>query len=95
MRDERTLCASGYLTPGLMDTVRGPMPLRRPNNDECLVLLGAGASAEAGVPTTFEMTEALVGAFETPHRRWKRTSQALHFAPGIDLLLVATAESNT
>lgn len=46
------------------------------------VLLGAGASAEAGVPTTFEMTERLVRRVnERPYDRHP-TAAALHFVCG-------------
>jgi NAD-dependent SIR2 family protein deacetylase len=46
-----------------------------------IVLLGAGASAEAGVPTTFEMTEKLVRRVGE-QRRFAQATSALHFVCG-------------
>jgi hypothetical protein len=45
-------------------------------------LLGAGASAEAGVPTTFEATKHLVEAINTAQGPWRKTAQALNFVCG-------------
>lgn len=47
-----------------------------------LVLLGAGASQEAGIPTTFELTRVLVERIEG-HAGWRRdNSSALNFVCG-------------
>lgn len=45
-----------------------------------VVLLGAGASVEAGVPATFDMTEQLVG--RVARQRYTNVAQALHFVCG-------------
>lgn len=47
---------------------------------QSVVLLGAGASAEAGIPTTFNMTQHLVERVGT--RSWDPTTSALHFVCG-------------
>src|SRR5687768_10638163 len=44
-----------------------------------LVLLGAGASVEAGVPASFAMTQQLVSRINGEHRQ---TAQALNFICG-------------
>lgn len=49
---------------------------------ETVVLLGAGASAEAGVPTTFEMTEQLVRRIDARSHDRYPTASALHFVCG-------------
>jgi NAD-dependent SIR2 family protein deacetylase len=46
-----------------------------------VVLLGAGASKEAGVPTTFEMTEQLVARI-AESQPYSQTTQALNFICG-------------
>lgn len=51
-----------------------------PAREGHLLLLGAGASKEAGIPTTFEMTEALVRRLG--ERPGGQTTQALHFVCG-------------
>jgi hypothetical protein len=51
--------------------------------DHTIVLLGAGASKEAGVPLTTEMTEALVNTVDAdPRSQYNGTWQALVFACG-------------
>ena len=50
-----------------------------PDNQQTAVLLGAGASQEAGVPTTFEMTEKLVKRVGESSRPADATASALHF----------------
>lgn len=47
-----------------------------------MVLLGAGASAEAGIPTTFSMTEQLVTAIDESRYAGHPLSAALHFVCG-------------
>src|SRR4051812_3365577 len=46
-----------------------------------VVLLGAGASEEAGVPLTFEMTEKLVYRLNA-QGGWGQSAQALNFVCG-------------
>lgn len=48
-------------------------------DDETVILLGAGASQEAGVPTTFEMTEKLVKRVGESSRLAGPAVSALHF----------------
>jgi SIR2-like domain len=50
-----------------------------PPGKDTLVLLGAGASQEAGVPTTFEMTERLVEGVGRSSRPGSAEVSALHF----------------
>src|SRR3954453_19164356 len=50
---------------------------------ETVLLLGAGASQEAGVPTTYEMTERLVTRVAEVARHRSRISEALHFVCGV------------
>lgn len=50
-----------------------------PNNERTVVLLGAGASQEAGVPTTFEMTEKLVERVQDSQPPGDAIVSALHF----------------
>lgn len=52
------------------------------NGKRDVVLLGAGASAEAGVPTTFEMTEQLVRRINERSYDRHPTAAALHFVCG-------------
>ncbi len=49
---------------------------------ETVVLLGAGASAEAGVPTTFDMTERLAERINERPFDHRPISAALHFVCG-------------
>jgi hypothetical protein len=49
------------------------------DNQQTIVLLGAGSSREAGVPTTFEMTEKLVKGVGEASRPGDAISSALHF----------------
>jgi hypothetical protein len=50
-------------------------------DSDTAVLLGAGASKEAGVPTTFEVTEKLVERINSAHAG-SPTAKALHFVCG-------------
>lgn len=50
-----------------------------PEQTPTVVLLGAGASQEAGVPTTFEMTQALVERIDQHRNIADSISPALHF----------------
>lgn len=53
-----------------------------PNRPETVVLLGAGASQEAGVPTTFDMTQRLVERVSEARSIRDSTVPALHFVCG-------------
>lgn len=53
-----------------------------PLGAQTIVLLGAGASAEAGVPTTQPMTEALVEAIDKSKHPGHPLAQALHYVCG-------------
>lgn len=50
-----------------------------PDKQDTVVLLGAGASQEAGVPTTFEMTEKLVNRVSNQLHSGSQEVSALHF----------------
>jgi hypothetical protein len=52
-------------------------------SNETVLLLGAGASQEAGVPTSHEMTERLVTRVAEVARHRSRISEALHFVCGV------------
>jgi len=56
----------------------GPQPAA--SGSAPLVLLGAGASVEAGVPATFQMTQKLVEAIA--QQPWSQAAQALNFVCG-------------
>lgn len=53
--------------------------LRMSDDQQTVVLLGAGASQEAGIPATFEMTEKLVERVDHWSRPGDVTASALHF----------------
>ena len=63
------------------------------NSEPTLILLGAGASVEAGIPASFEMSEKLaerIGAM----RRWDDLASALNFVSGA-LLAYDAAEGKS
>jgi len=60
-----------------------------------VVLLGAGASAEAGIPTSFGMTKSIVDAVNADHRAaYLSLSQALNFVCGSLVAYDAAAGSD-
>jgi hypothetical protein len=61
---------------------------------ETVILLGAGASAEAGVPTTFDMTEQLVRRIDDRRYDQHPTAAALHFVCGALLAYDGAAGHN-
>lgn len=55
-------------------------------NKPPVVLLGAGASAEAGVPTTRQMTERLVGEVQNDHQaQYDGSADALNYVVGASI----------
>jgi hypothetical protein len=68
------------LQPGDRRTLRNHVLVA--GTGETAVLLGAGASAEAGVPTTFEMTERLTERINARQYDQRPTAAALHFVCG-------------
>lgn len=65
-----------------------------PDVSKTAVLLGAGASKEAGVPTTFEMTEKLVERINSTGLAASPIAKALHFVCGALLAHDAAAGAN-
>lgn len=53
-----------------------------PEMSQPVVLLGAGASAEAGVPTSFDMTQRIVDAVNGGAVRYRSLAQSLNFVCG-------------
>lgn len=59
-----------------------PAARKELGRDSPVVLLGAGVSQEAGVPTTFDMTESLVQRVSQNQSALHPTVQALNFVCG-------------